>query len=248
MKDENKKRIKKLLKSNGLYFALALCFLSAGAVGMNNALNKIPGAISEGYSSPSYQYSSQENTSSESSKRNTVIIDIEEFTTEKYEEPSTAAVFDNNAPTVPSEEPSSEKTVIFSSPLSLTIGKDFSMGVPVFSETMRDYRTHNGVDFMGVRGENVTTVGEGVVVSVSSDSLWGNTVTIDHGNGIVSSISGLADEALIETGATLYSDTIIGVVGDIPVESSEGAHIHLEMRVNGVLTDPLEILGFASYE
>ena len=43
----------------------------------------------------------------------------------------------------------------------------------------------------------------------------------------------------------MYSDTIIGVVGEIPVEAQDDSHIHLEMRVNGELVDPLEIMGLA---
>ncbi len=241
--DDNKKSIKKMLKSNALYFALGLCFLSAGAIGISVAGNKTPSAVPD--ENISGQSIDTEETSRRSSSTDGVVIDIEEFTFSEAEEPSTAAVFDNESPTVQTEEPVEKQPISFSSPLTLSMGKDFSMGVPVFSETMKDYRTHNGVDFNGLKGESVTTIAEGTVVSVKKDAVWGNTVTVDHGDGIMSSISGLADEALVSTGTYLYSDTVIGVVGNIPVESSEEPHIHLEVRVNGELVDPLEILGLS---
>lgn len=240
--DDYKAKFKKMLKSNGLYFALGLCFLGAGIVGISATSEKTPSGTEsttdrfEGIVIP-------EVTTEKKNSEISVEINIDEFTTEKSDEPSTAAVFDNNTPGTQNQ--SEEKTVIFYSPLSLSVTKDYSMGVPVFSQTMKDYRTHNGVDFTGIKGENVKTPGEGTVVSVTKDALWGNTVTIDHHNGITSSVSGLADEALIEVGKEVYAGTIIGTVGTVPIESADNPHVHLEMRANGQLVDPLEILGLA---
>lgn len=240
--DEFKTNFKKILKSNGLYFALGLGLLTAGLIGISATSVGTPGTA-EATTGKYDSIALPEVTTIKHNTGNSVEINIDEFTTLPADEPSTAAVFDNNSPAV--EETTEAKTVIFYSPLSLSITKDYSMGVPVFSQTMKDYRTHNGVDFTGIKGENVRTTGEGTVVSVTKDAIWGNTVTIDHHNGITSAISGLADEALISTGTEVYTDTIIGTVGEIPVESADTPHVHLEMRVNGQLVDPLEILGLA---
>lgn len=240
--DDYKANFKKLLKSNGLYFALGLCLLAAGLVGISGVNVKTP-SVGENATGKFDSIVIPEVTTEKKNTGNSVEINIDEFTTLKADEPSTAAVFDNNSPKI--EETTEAKTVIFYSPLSLAITKDYSMGIPVFSQTMKDYRTHNGVDFTGIKGENVKTTGEGTVVSVTKDAIWGNTVTIDHKNGVTSAISGLADEALISVGTEVYTGTIIGTVGDIPIESADSAHVHLEMRVNGQLVDPLEILGLA---
>ena len=243
--DNIKTTFKKVLKSNGLYFALGLALLAAGLTGIFTTGTKTP-AATENTTSRFESIVLPEVTTVRQKPGNSVEINIDEFTTLPSDEPSTAAVFDNSSPTL--ENSTEAKTVIFYSPLSLSITKDYSMGVPVFSQTMNDYRTHNGVDFTGIRGENVKTTGDGTVVSVTKDAIWGNTVTIDHHNGVVSAISGLADEALISTGTEVYTGTIIGTVGEIPVESADTPHVHLEMRVNGQLVDPLEILGLAGEE
>lgn len=243
--DNIKTTFKKVLKSNGLYFALGLALLAAGLTGIFTTGTKTP-AATENTTSRFESIVIPEVTTVRQKPGNSVEINIDEFTTLPSDEPSTAAVFDNSSPTL--ENSTEAKTVIFYSPLSLSVTKDYSMGVPVFSQTMNDYRTHNGVDFTGIRGENVKTTGEGTVVSVTKDAIWGNTVTIDHHNGVVSAISGLADEALISTGTEVYTGTIIGTVGEIPVESADNPHVHLEMRVNGQLVDPLEILGLAGEE
>lgn len=243
--DEYKNSLKKMLKSNALYFSLGIVFLAAGIVGFTSANQKIPQSSAENTTVKSDIQI--KNNGTDKKEDNKIIINIDEFTTVKYEEPSTVQVFENSENAV-TQEAETQKSLNFSSPLSLRTGKDYSMGVPVFSETMNDYRTHNGVDFIGVKGESVKTVAEGTVVSVEKDNLWGNKVTVDHGNGITSCISGLADEALVSVGTDVYSDTVIGVIGEIPVEKSEQSHIHLEMRENGKLVDPLELLGLTGEE
>ena len=231
MIDENKKSIKKMLKSNGLYFALGLTVLAAGIVGMSALNTKNPSSVSENTTAKRETVTIYRNLTEEIEKNN-VEINIEDFTVKPPEEPSTAAVFDNSAESVSEKEETAE--IEFHVPLKNAMGKDYSMGVPVFSETIK-----------GVKGESVSTVAEGTVISVTKDSLYGNTVTVDHGNGIISAVSGLADEALVGEGTYVYSDTIIGVVGEMPVEAQDDSHIHLEMRVNGELVDPLEIMGLA---
>ena len=242
MNDKNKTKIKKLLKGYGLYFAMGLCLLAAGLAGISASGVSSPSKTNEITTKSFESLIIPEVTTAKSNQGGYTEINIDEFTT--TDEPSAESVFDNNSPAV-GEDITESAPVIFYSPVSLNIGKDYSMGVPVFSQTMNDYRTHNGVDFTGVKGENVKTTGEGTVVSVTRDSVWGNTVTIDHKNGITSSISGLADEALIGVGADVYTGTVIGVMGEIPIESADTPHVHLEMRVNGQLVDPLEILGLS---
>lgn len=253
LNDDNKRSFRKMLKGNALYFALGLCLLAAGIVGISATGNRMNPSPSVELTTTAERVTGSEIKNNEAPTDYIVEIDIDEFTTkeapvrvEAPEEISTAAVFENDAPAV--EEEATEERIVFSSPLSFTIGKDYSMGIPVFSETMKDYRTHNGVDFKGVKGENVAAIAEGTVTDVKKDAVWGNTVTIDHGQGITSSVSGLADEALISVGARVNGGTIIGVVGEIPVESGDDSHIHLEIRENGELKDPLEMMGLAGEE
>lgn len=246
-KDNYKTKFKKILKGNTFYFAVALCLLAAAVAGISATNTSRQQKAAESTTRSYEDIVIPEVTTTKQNSTNSVEINIAEFTTAAIDEPSTAAVFDNNSQGI-SEEETTAANVIFSSPLGFCIGKDYSMGVPVFSRTMSDYRTHNGVDFKGVKGENVRTPGEGVVTSVTKDAVWGNTVTIDHKNGITSAVSGLADEALISVGADVYENTVIGVVGSIPIEGAEDSHIHLEMRVNGELVDPIEILGLSGEE
>ena len=43
----------------------------------------------------------------------------------------------------------------------------------------------------------------------------------------------------------MIEESVIGTLGNIPCENKDGTHIHLEIRVNGELADPLEVMGLA---
>ena len=36
---------------------------------------------------------------------------------------------------------------------------------------------------------------------------------------------------------------VIGAVGSVPVEASDGAHLHVAVKVNGNYADPLNFIG-----
>ena len=247
LNDDNQKSMKKMMAGRSLYIALGVCLLAVGAVGFSAVRNMtspkvaVPEVTTERTTYVNY---SRHVFTDPTTQPAEIASDLPEPDTE----PVTAAVFDSgNTPLseTTTEEETTAKTVVWSSPLGHTIGRDYSRGVPVFSPTMKDYRTHNGVDFPGVAGDTVTPIGEGEVLAVTHDPLWGYSVTVDHGNGVVSKISGLSDKDLPETGDYVHENAVIGRVGEIPVEAQDAAHVHLEVRVNGKLTDPLELLGLS---
>ena len=239
--DDNKKSFAKMMKGRAVYLALGACVLAAGLVSYSAAGPK---------QNPGVGVTQRPETSTWVHISERVLPEAAAPTAprevtaapEPAEAPGAAPVFDNAAAPVESTSVP-EKQIAFTLPLHGGTGKDFSMGVPVFSATMNDYRTHNGVDFKAEAGAPVTAIAEGKVIAVSSDALYGNVVTVDHGGGVVSSVSGLAAEGLIHEGADVYNETVLGVVGEIPLEKADGAHIHLEIRVNGTLQDPLEVMG-----
>ena len=248
LNDENKKSMKKMMAGRALYIALGVCLLSAGAVGLSAVKSMtspkvtVPQTTTE--KTTYVNYAKHVFTDPTTQPEQTPVYETAPAA-EPTAEPATAAVFDSaNAPLQPSAE-EQETEIVYSSPLSNTIGRDYSGGVPVFSPTMKDYRTHNGVDFPGMAGDTVRPIAQGEVLSVTHDPLWGYSVTVDHGNGVVSKISGLSDKDLPEAGSYVHENAVVGRVGEIPVEAAEPAHVHLEVRVNGQLADPLELMGLA---
>ena len=242
LNDENKRNMKKLLSGRLVYIALGVCVLAAGAVGYSvTEKAKTPSTVIESTTEKTTYININEPQTSLPEETSPLIEEIVTDIAQLTEIP-TEAVFEDSGE---KETVADEAPVSYVLPLNNGISADFSMGIPVYSSTMSDYRTHNGVDFKASAGESVVSIADGVVISVTKDDNWGNTVQMQHSGGVVSAISGFADEGLVYEGASVSAGDVIGVVGTVPVEAKDGEHIHLEIRVNNELTDPLEIMGYS---
>lgn len=135
-----------------------------------------------------------------------------------------------------------KKSVSCCLPVGTQILKDYSNGTMVKSKTMNDWRLHNGVDFLGETGDEIHSVTDGKVVEISSDSMWGKVVVIDHADGMKAKYCGF-DEVNVKEGDTVKKEQVIGTLGSIPIESADNTHLHLEITVDGKITDPLSALG-----
>ncbi|MCD7775348.1 MAG: M23 family metallopeptidase [Clostridiales bacterium] len=130
-------------------------------------------------------------------------------------------------------------------PLGTNMGSDYSAGALVYNEVLSEWRTHDGVDFYGAYGDGVKAIADGVVKDVYDDALFGTVEVIDHGGGITAYYCGLDSETVLNKGEIVSIGDKIGEVGEVPCENAaEYPHLHLEIRVDGVLADPLEVMGF----
>jgi len=134
----------------------------------------------------------------------------------------------------------------FALPFGTNIIKDFSGGQMVRSVTMGDWRVHNGVDFGGEREQPVLAIQDGVVQSVSTCPLWGVSMVVDHGHGILARYAGLQAGSTPREGREVRKGEPIAIIGELPIGASQGIHLHLEIRVNGEVQDPLAVMNRAS--
>ncbi len=67
----------------------------------------------------------------------------------------------------------------------------------------------------------------------------GQTVVVDHGEGLLSLYAHLS-KVLVEEGAVLLAGDVLGNVGS--TGRSTGAHLHLTVRLLGERVDPLALL------
>ena len=141
------------------------------------------------------------------------------------------------------EETEAKKEKKFILPMGNHVIKDYSNGEMVFSKTMGDWRIHNGVDFGGASGNSVSAVEDGIITAVYDDSFWGTVIEIDHGDGMLVRYCGLKKGSTLPDGAKVTRGEKIGTLGNIPVESGDGDHLHIEISINGKTVDPLEALG-----
>lgn len=152
----------------------------------------------------------------------------------RHTEPSSSAVPETGSVTAAAQTPLL--------PLGTEITGDYSGGQPVLSKTLGEWRTHNGVDFGGEAGSDVSAAADGIISEVTEDSYWGTVVVLDLGTGIRLRYCGI-DSPAIASGDSVKRGDILGKVGEIPIESADSAHIHLEVIKNDLYIDPLVFFG-----
>ena len=119
----------------------------------------------------------------------------------------------------------------------------YSVDTLSYDVTMRDWRTHDGLDVMAELGSTVVAAREGTVESIEADALYGTVLTIDHGDGIKTVYANLADVPAVNVGDWVEAGATIGSVGTTAIcEIGQGTHLHFAVTVNGVYADPLEYL------
>lgn len=119
---------------------------------------------------------------------------------------------------------------------------EYSMDVGVYSDTLAQWTTHNGIDFSASDGSDVFAAANGRVLSVTDDTLMGLTVVIDHGDGLLSYYSCMG-ESLVSEGHTVVAGQIIGKVGNTAIrEIKLGPHLHFAATQDGRSVDPTPLL------
>ncbi|MDD3324312.1 MAG: M23 family metallopeptidase [Sulfurospirillaceae bacterium] len=107
----------------------------------------------------------------------------------------------------------------------------------VFNGTLKSF--HSGVDFRAYIGTPIVAVNDGVVVLAKERFYAGNSVIIDHGEGIYSCYYHLS-KIDVKVGEKIQKNQKIGLSGDTGRVS--GPHLHFAMMVLGVQIDPLDFL------
>jgi len=110
-----------------------------------------------------------------------------------------------------------------------------------FVISQRFKEIHPAIDLAATLGSPVVTSATGEVVSVKEDNYFGNMITIDHFNGIVTNYAHLA-KVLVEEGDIVKKGMSIGLVGN--TGNSTGPHLHFEILDNGSAVDPEEFIVF----
>ncbi len=209
------------LRRNAVYFVLAFCILAVGATvtfmlvrNANSFELNNPPSIDE----PSDPVDNPSQPS----------------------EPDTP-VTNPNEPSEPSQpvvEP-----ISFAMPvLNATSVVDYS-DTMVFNSTLNRFTAHLAIDFFAPEGTDVLAVYAGEVKSIENTLLKGVTVTIDHGDGLITVYNSLADGDCVTVGQKVNKGDVIGQVSTSNrQEYKAGAHLHFEVMENGQVIDPVKYL------
>src|SRR6476661_7434658 len=98
-------------------------------------------------------------------------------------------------------------------------------------------RPHEGIDVTAPMGSPIEAPAAGTVTDAGWESGYGNTITIDHGYGLVTKFAHCS-KLLVRTGQHVSRGTKIALVGNTGLAT--GPHLHYEVHVNGRPVDPLK--------
>lgn len=102
-----------------------------------------------------------------------------------------------------------------------------------------DRQTHLGYDLASVKRAPVPAAADGVVMLAEFFGIYGNTVVLDHGFGVMTLYSHLS-QIDVTTGDTVQRGDAVGRTGTTGLAG--GDHLHFAVMVRGVQVDPLEWL------
>jgi hypothetical protein len=100
---------------------------------------------------------------------------------------------------------------------------------------------HAGLDLAAACATPIVAAGAGVVVRSGAAAGYGNLVAVDHGSGMVTRYAHMAAEDLtVVVGQSVAAGQQIARVGS--TGDSTGCHLHFEVLLDGVPSDPLPFL------
>ncbi len=231
--NKGKSKIIKFLNGRAFYLILCLCFIAIGIAAWSGV---------EGMKNLSYIENQSDNTATDIN--NSSMPNLNANNQQQNNKPTTSSkdeVASKPKPEQPTEETSTAVAEFFVRPMLGEITKSYSDTELQYSATYNDMRLHKGLDIAGEAGDPVTACGAGTVTKVYNDTLYGTVVVIDHGNKIVGRYCGLNSNPAVKVGDTVDSSDRIGDLREIPCESSDPCHLHLEFTKNGKSIDPLKI-------
>ncbi len=99
--------------------------------------------------------------------------------------------------------------------------------------------THTGLDIACSSGTAIKVVSRGTVTFAQYNGSYGNLVKVDHGNGVETWYAHCS-KIYTKVGQEVNAGDVIAAVGS--TGNSTGAHLHLEIRINGQTVNPQNYL------
>lgn len=235
-------RIISFFKGRGFYLALALCILAAAASSFwairgvmerfgPDAASGIEQEGTQQWDLPDVQVEQKVNDVPEPSARPS--------------QPSSSASGSGEAPAQASDsgEAVNAPAPSFARPVEGQISQAYSGDELVYNETLKDWRTHNGVDIACAADATVKSAVAGTVCNIYEDGMWGQIVEVEAGE-LTWRYAGLDAASLqVAVGDAVGVGQTLGKIGEVMAETAAGPHLHLEVLKGGNRVDPEHYFG-----
>jgi murein DD-endopeptidase MepM/ murein hydrolase activator NlpD len=119
----------------------------------------------------------------------------------------------------------------------------------VYDPTLDQYRTNDDLRISAKEGTPVKAGADGRITAIGRNNVYGQYVTIYHGNGYMATYGQLMDGLLVKEGEYVKAGQVIGGVGKPSYFGSlNGTHVNLRITKDEQPIDPRNILLASSEE
>lgn len=137
------------------------------------------------------------------------------------------------------EQEKKEVELKFSMPVDGEIIKEYAKDKLVYSETLKEWVTHSGIDIKAEKTTVVKASESGTIKSIKNDPRYGLTVVIEHTSGYSTVYSNLLTAEFVVVGEKIEKGQTIGTVGNTATfEIADEPHLHFEILKDNVQIDP----------
>lgn len=137
------------------------------------------------------------------------------------------------------KEKETKKELSFKMPVEGEIVKNFAKDNLIYSETLKEWITHTGIDIKADKTTVVKAAEEGTVKSIKNDPRYGLTVIIEHEDGFTTVYSNLLTAEFVSEGEKVMQGQTVGTVGTTATfEVADEPHLHFEVLKDKIQVDP----------
>ena len=243
-----REKLKMLIRKDGFYIILfiCVCIVAVTSVWISRSnLNKMESQEdpikTEDFIIVAEDEGEQEEPSLEISKMEGGKLEDNTEDSEEVEESNSEDEMDEDIEEEKEEKevPKTETIETFAMPVQGKLITGFTSENLVYSKTLEEWTSHEGIDIEGKVGTAVKASADGTVVEVYKDDLWGIVIVIDHGNNLKTKYANLSTEAMVKAGLNVKKgDPISGIGNPTGLEMNEIPHLHFEVLLNEKNIDP----------
>ena len=135
--------------------------------------------------------------------------------------------------------PQEKKELSFEKPVEGDIVREFAQDNLVYSETLKEWVTHSGIDIKAEKTTVVKAAEAGIIKSIKNDPRYGLTIVIEHDDNFQTVYSNLLTSEFVVEGEKVEKGQSIGTVGNTAVfEIADEPHLHFEILKDSLPVDP----------
>lgn len=162
--------------------------------------------------------------------------------TDKVTSNSTNTINNTNQNVNKTKETSTSETTIelnFEPPVKGDIVRDFAVDSLIYSETLKEWTTHTGIDIKADKTAVVNSAEAGTVKTIKNDPRYGLTIVVEHQNGFQTVYSNLLTSEFVIEGEKVEKGQALGTVGNTAAfEITDEPHLHFEILKDSVQVNP----------